>query len=181
MVARGEAKERVRFFVTNLGKDRWILRYPWLAKFNPGINWMEAEVQGPKTWIETLVKGSMTQKEYLRHVQQVAIAQLEEGNELIMTIWRLAPEPMDINKTTLAQQMVEKAYDTSKVNTEETIPAVFKRHWRVFSEEQARQLPPHRPWDHQINLKPNAPDVINSKTLPTLKGWTKAPKWVPGW
>jgi hypothetical protein len=33
---------------------------------------------------------------------------------------------MDINKTTLAQQMVEKAYDASKVNTEETIPAVFK-------------------------------------------------------
>jgi hypothetical protein len=50
---------------------------------------------------------------------------------------------MDINKTTLAQQMAEKAYDTNKVNTEETIPTVFKRHWRVFSEEQARQLPLH--------------------------------------
>jgi hypothetical protein len=34
---------------------------------------------------------------------------------------------MDINKTTLAQQMVEKVYNTSKVNTEETIPVVFKR------------------------------------------------------
>jgi hypothetical protein len=65
MVAQGEAKERVHFFVTNLGKDWWILGYPWLARFNPGINWTEAEVQGPKTWIETLVKGSMTQKEYL--------------------------------------------------------------------------------------------------------------------
>jgi Reverse transcriptase (RNA-dependent DNA polymerase) len=76
---------------------------------------------------------------------------------------------MDIMKTMLAQQMVEKVYDASKVNMEETIRTVFKQHWRVFSEEQARQLPPHRPWDHQINLKPNAPDVINSKVYPLSK------------
>jgi hypothetical protein len=60
MITWGEAKERVCFFVTNLGKDWWILGYPWLAKFNPGIKWMEAEIQGPKTRIKTLVKGSMT-------------------------------------------------------------------------------------------------------------------------
>jgi hypothetical protein len=65
--------------------------------------------------------------------------------------------------------MVEKAYDTSKVNMEETIPMVFKQYWRVFSEEQARQLPPHQPWDHQINLKPNTPDIINSKVYPLSK------------
>jgi hypothetical protein len=50
---------------------------------------------------------------------------------------------MDIKKTMLAQQMAEKVYNASKVNMEEIIPVVFKQHWRVFSEEQARQLPPH--------------------------------------
>jgi hypothetical protein len=30
-------------------------------------------------------------------------------------------------------------------------------------------LPPHQPWDHQINLKPNTPDVINSKVYPLSK------------
>jgi hypothetical protein len=65
--------------------------------------------------------------------------------------------------------MAEKAYDKGKVNTEETIPAVFKRHWRIFSEQQARQLPPRRQWDHYIKLKPDAPNVINSKVYPLSK------------
>jgi len=57
---------------------------------------------------------------------------------------------MQIRKTTLAQQMAKKAYDATKVNTEETIPAVFKQHWRIFSEQEAHQLPPHREYDHRI-------------------------------
>jgi len=99
-------------------------------------------------------------------VQTVAIAQLEEGDELIMSLEVLGQEPMHIQKTTLAQQMAEKAYDATKVNTEETVPAVFKQHWRVFSEQEARQLPPHREYDHRIELRPNAPHVINSKVYP---------------
>jgi hypothetical protein len=116
----------------------------------------------------------MSQKEYIRYVRQVAIDQLEDGDELIMTIKRIAPEPLDIKKTTFAQQMAEKAYDKGKVNTEETIPAVFKRHWRIFSEQQARQLPPRRQWDHYIKLKPDAPDVINSKVYPLSKDEQKS-------
>jgi hypothetical protein len=83
----------------------------------------------------------MTQKEYIRHIQQEAITQLEEGDKLIMMIRKETPEPLELNKTTLAQQMAEKAYDASKVNTEATIPMVYKCHWKVFSEKEARQLP----------------------------------------
>jgi hypothetical protein len=35
---------------------------------------------------------NMMQKEYIRHIQQEAIAQLEEGDELIMTIRKVTPE-----------------------------------------------------------------------------------------
>ena len=113
-----------------------------------------------------LVKGRLTQKEFLRHVQEVAISQAEEGDKIIMTVHVLEPEPMQIRKTMLAQQMAKKAYDPASVNTEETIPVAFKQHWRVFSEEEARQLPPHRPWDHKIELLPTAPNVSNSKVYP---------------
>jgi len=106
------------------------------------------------------------QKEFLRHVQEVAISQVEEGDELIMTVHVLDPEPMQLRKTTLATQMAEQAYNPANVNTENTIPAAFRQHWRIFSEEEARQLPPHQPWDHKIELLPTAPDVINSKIYP---------------
>jgi len=165
-VSQTGKQERTRFFVTNLGNDQVIFRYPWLVVFNPKIDWPGAAVEGPRFCAETLVKGRLTQKEFLHHIQEVAISQVEEGDELIMTVHVLEPEPMQIRKTTLAQQMAKKAYDPASVNTEETIPVAFKRHWRVFSEEEARQLPPHRPWDHKIELLPTAPDVINSKVYP---------------
>src|SRR5712671_2258854 len=111
--------------------------YPWLVVFNPKINWPGATVEGPRFRAEMLVKGRLTQKEFLHHVQEVTISQAEEGNEIIMTIHVLEPEPMQIRKTTLATQMAEKAYNPASVNMEETIPAAFKRHWRVFSEEEA--------------------------------------------
>src|SRR5712671_4244240 len=166
LVSRDRKQEQTRFFVTNLGGDRFIFGYPWLATFNPDINWPEATVNRPRFRVETLVSGKLTQKEYLQHMQTVAIAQLEEGDELIMSLEVLGEEPMKIRKSTLAQQMAEKAYDATKVNTEETVPAVFKRHWRTFSEQEARQLPPHREFDHRIELHPDAPNVINSKVYP---------------
>jgi len=166
LVSQGRKQVRTRFFVTNLGGDRFIFGYPWLAEFNPEISWPEAIIKGPRFRVETLVAGKMTQKEYLQHVQTIAIAQLEEGDELIMSLEVLGQEPMHIRKTTLAQQMAEKAYDATKVNTEETVPAVFKQHWKVFLEQEGRQLPPHREYDHQIELRPDAPHVINSKVYP---------------
>ena len=143
LISRNGKQERTRFYVTNLGNDRFIFGYPWLADFNPEIDWPNGKVKGGKFTAQTLVKGRMTQKEFLTHIQEVAIAQIEDGDELIMSMEVLEPEPMQIRKTTLAQQMAEKAYDATKVNTEETVPLEFKRHWKVFSEQEARQLPPH--------------------------------------
>src|SRR5712675_1875420 len=131
LVSHDRKQERTRFFVMNLGGDQFIFGYPWLATFNPDINWPEGWVEGSRFRAETLIKGKLTQKEFLQHVQTVAIAQLEEGDELIMTVEALEPEPMKIRKTTLAQQMAEKAYDGTKVNTEESVPAAFRRHWKV--------------------------------------------------
>src|SRR5712672_3656416 len=39
LISRDRKQERTRFFVTNLGGDRFIFGYPWLATFNPDINW----------------------------------------------------------------------------------------------------------------------------------------------
>jgi len=35
-------KRRMKFFLTNLGNDRFILGYPFLKEFNPRINWEKA-------------------------------------------------------------------------------------------------------------------------------------------
>jgi Reverse transcriptase (RNA-dependent DNA polymerase) len=119
--------------------------------------------------METLLKGNLTRKEHLAKATKIATSQLKEGDELYIAIRTVKTESIEINKVTIAQQMAEKAYDAGKVNMEEMVPMVFKRHWKVFSEQEAHQLPLHRKWDHKIELKPDAPDVINSKVYPLSK------------
>ena len=61
LVHKGGKKERQRFFVTSLGKNRSILGFPWFRSFNPDINWAEAQLKGPKVKIETLLLGTLQQ------------------------------------------------------------------------------------------------------------------------
>src|SRR5487761_1741718 len=52
----GQQEHRIRFLITNLGTDRIIFGYPWLAQFNPDIDWPNARVRGPKAQVYTLKK-----------------------------------------------------------------------------------------------------------------------------
>jgi hypothetical protein len=113
--------------------------------------------------METLLKGNLTRREHLAEAMRVAAGQLEEGDELYVAIRMIKSGSVEINKVTIAQQMAEKAYDTGKVNTEQTVPTLFKRHWKIFLEQEGHQLLPRRKWDHKIELKPDAPNMINSK------------------
>ena len=54
MVKQGNRKERQRFYVSNLGRDRFILGYPWFRTFTPDIDWTNAQLRGPQIKIETL-------------------------------------------------------------------------------------------------------------------------------
>jgi Retroviral aspartyl protease len=40
----GDQKFNERFYVTGLGKQRIILGFPWLHKYNPIINWKKGEI-----------------------------------------------------------------------------------------------------------------------------------------
>jgi len=44
----------MRFYVSNLGKDRFILGYPWFRKFNPDVDWENAKLRGPQVKVETI-------------------------------------------------------------------------------------------------------------------------------
>jgi len=65
----------------------------------------------------------MTQQEYLQHVQTVAIAQLEEGDELIMSLEVSRTRTYaNSQKRPWLNKWLKKAYDATKVNTEENNP-----------------------------------------------------------
>ena len=59
------------------------------------------------------------------------------------------------------------AQEASQYQQEVEIPKEYKRHSRVFSEEESHRFPPSRPWDHAIELKDGVPEASNCKIIPT--------------
>jgi Retroviral aspartyl protease len=140
-IDRGNERIETQLHVTNLGRDRLILGYPWLEAFNLEINWAEGKLLGPRTTLKTT--GAVTQ---------------EHVNEAYEIQWMA----MQARKTTIAQKMAE-AFKINKPKKDTPVPAEYRRHVKVFSEKEAKRFPPSRAWDHRIPLKDDAPDTINEK------------------
>ena len=69
--------------------------------------------------MKTITKG----KNALQEAAARVIPQLEEGDELHYEIRRIDPsDEVEINKTTSATEMAIKNHDSTKENTEATIP-----------------------------------------------------------
>jgi hypothetical protein len=127
-IDNGQQRIQTPFFVTNLGKDRIILGYPWFEAFNPKINWKEGKLLGPCMELKTT--GAINQE----HLNQV---------------YEIQCTAMKIRKTTFAQKMAEK-FQIDKPKIDNPIPPEYKRHIKVFSEQEAERFPPSRTWDHRI-------------------------------
>jgi len=62
-----------------------------------------------------------------------------------------------VARTTMSTSLAKK----EQVKSEE-IPPEFRKYAKVFSDEEAQQLPKHQPWDHKIDL---IPGLTMKKTL----------------
>ena len=85
------------------------------------------------------------------HSRLTWTSEWEEGDEII------------INRTNFAQEWAIEANQNKHL---EAIPDEYCRHAKVFSETEAQRFPPTRDDDHTINLKPDAPSILDCKIYP---------------
>jgi len=188
LVAKGNKKLHQRFYVTDLGQDRFIFGYPWFREFNPDINWPNSMLKGPKIKMETLKHGTFQHAcNFIKEKKKE-----DQDNDLIMkiqatTLADITPDmsdddddhipwmgvtfleeesgPVEINRTHNTVEMAHK-YTKQHAKEEVTLPPEFKRHAALFSDEEAKKFPPSQPHDHKIELTPKAPDKFNCKLYP---------------
>ena len=74
-------------------------------------------------------------------------------------------------------ELALEAIETSE-SVEEMVPPELHEYLDVFSEQEARELPPHRPWDMKIDLVPGAQTdhrvglyALNEEQLAAQKEW----------
>ena len=54
LVRQGNKKLRQQFYITNIGKDDFILGYLWFQGFNPDVDWAKNQLKGPQVKIKTI-------------------------------------------------------------------------------------------------------------------------------
>ncbi len=75
-----------------------------------------------------------------------------------------------LRKTTTASELAQKAMDKTKRTFKQMVPEEYRRHARTFNEKESHRFPPARPWDHAIELLPNAPKAFDCKIYPMARG-----------
>ena len=129
-VTRGMQMKVQRFYIANLGTDRFILGFPWLYEFNPEIDWRQHTANGlplhlrqtTKTAGDTMASNLVrTAKEM--HSRLVWTSEWEEGDEII------------INRTNFTQEWAIEANQNKQLKA---IPEEYHRHAKVFSEAEAQ-------------------------------------------
>jgi len=66
-------------------------------------------------------------------------------------------------RATISTELAIKAQQhTKKVE----VPTEYQQFAKVFSEEESKQYPPKRAWDHAIEFKKDAPEAIDCKVYP---------------
>ena len=69
-------------------------------------------------------------------------------------------------KQNIAQEWAKEASKGQNKLSLDTIPEEYRRHAKVFSDEETKRFPPEREEDMSIKLTPDAPAVINCKVYP---------------
>jgi hypothetical protein len=74
-----------------------------------------------------------------------------------------------LQKVSFTQQWAAKADKTKENLAEEDIPEPYQKYCTVFSEEEAKQLPPFKVEDMAIILKEDALEQLDCKVYPLFQ------------
>jgi hypothetical protein len=157
----GERKFKERFYVTGLGKQRIILGFPWLHKYNPIIDWKKGEVTFKPfriDWRRLMEKGKRIQMEQQPKIEEVVDKELTKNRTTLPIVEgklgvyiELLETDVWIHKTNIATELaIEENSKKQDKTDEQLVPAEYLD---IFSEEKTHHFPESRPWDHEIKLK----------------------------
>jgi hypothetical protein len=124
-------EENMKFYLTNIGKERFILGYPFLRTFNPEINWEKGELKAGKVELETL--SFRKAQKNVQRVQQAALKECGRPKE---------GQALYIRKTTMLQKWVHQARGKEKPPDKTELPERYQEFKDVFDDQKAERFPP---------------------------------------
>jgi len=144
-IQTGGVQKTIQFLITNIGNKDIILGYPWMAAFEPRFTWRQGVIDERELpIILRSVNPSIPRKGPI-------IARIQ-GSE----------EDCHGRATTSTELAIKAQQYTKKVE----VPSEYQQFAKVFSEEESKRYPPKRAWDHAIEFKKDAPEMVDCKVYP---------------
>ena len=159
-VCTGNRQEVMKFLITDLGGEDLILGYPWLSTFEPKFRWRDTVID--TSFLPIIIRSIDWRKSRIKPV----IARIVLGRRLRTQRQKRKIFQELERKSSLKGISIELSREASKNTQEVTVPEEYQRHAKIFDPVESKKLPPSRPWDHTITLKPDAPDTIDCKLYP---------------
>ncbi|SJL01029.1 uncharacterized protein ARMOST_04345 [Armillaria ostoyae] len=156
----GDHVERMELAVTNLGDATMFLGYDWLQRHNPIVNWETGDVSLVRCNCRKVPFRLPDEDPEARWGEEV-----QEGDRILMVdiseavrVWAMGSKSNEL----AAEANKQKESKTYK----EIVPEWIQDFDSVFSKEKFDKLPARKPWDHAIELIPNAKASLDCKVYP---------------
>ena len=169
-VQTGKREETMQFLVTSLGNEDLILGYPWLTTFEPQFNWTNGVID--TSYLPVVIRSIDWKSLKIRPT--IATTTTEEEAPISRIQRAYICEELAQESNAWANISTELAQKVGQYTKQVAIPMHYQQYAKVFNEEVSHQLPQHKPWDHTIDLKPNAPSFLNCKVYPLMVGEKEA-------
>jgi hypothetical protein len=154
---------KLDFLITDLGPEVIILGLPWLRRINPEVNWDIGTIEllnSPEP--DPLPDDSPFEKISANRATRRTWIKAGIISETTDELWCCAG-------FTLSTELAAKANEAKAKKTfEQMVLKEYHKYSKVFSEVDLHHLPQHCPWDHAIDLKPDALETLKSKVYPIL-------------
>jgi Reverse transcriptase (RNA-dependent DNA polymerase)/Retroviral aspartyl protease len=143
----GTHQEVILCAMLNLAKMDFFLGYDWLRKHNPEIDWEKKEIN------------------FSRCLSGCGHPSIVRTTAFDTYIWQ---RPVWFRAyATISTKLTQKAAAGKQEKTfKELVPEQYREYQDVFEPTLFDELPTRKPWDHAINLKPDAPDHLDRKLYP---------------
>ncbi|SJL15452.1 uncharacterized protein ARMOST_18950 [Armillaria ostoyae] len=155
----GNHEERIDLAVTDLGAKDLYLGHDWLKRHNPVINWETGTVIfGCCQCVKNPFP--LPDADADDHWDE----ELEDGDTILAVNME---EELVIRAVHHANDLAAAAHAEKPTKTfEEMVPPDYRSFRDLFSKENFDELPERKPWDHAIELIPNAKSTLDCKVYP---------------
>jgi Retroviral aspartyl protease len=143
----GNHQEFIHLAVLDLAKMDIFLGYDWLKLHNPEIDWTKNEIG------------------FTRCLSGCGQPHVIRTTSFETVVWQ-QPSWFRAYMTKSTQLVLEAIKGQKEKTFEELVPERYRKFQDVFEPTAFDELPARKPWDHAINLKPDAPDHLDCKLYP---------------